>query len=215
MISGMVRHVLHQVRQTEVCRANRKHRSQRFVCDAIRKLDLFSLNLRPFQLHCGGVTICIRIEYHADSPPQFRDERRSERRLLENRQPTPLAADDVYECVSRGREAAAEITRKLLDAERGSRLQNAVVRPAVIFEEKLDVIFVHGDAQPFRLRQSYLALTFSRALSSVGGKATAHLANVIHSGKHYNHIRRRLGGLAVPPKERLGAVIRQVEIGIA
>jgi len=41
------------------------------------------------------------------------------------------------------------------------------------------------------------------------------LANVIHSGKHYNDIRRRLGGLAVPPKERLGAVFHEVDFGIA
>jgi hypothetical protein len=50
--------------------------------------------------------------------------------------------------------------------------------------------------------------------SSLSSKATVRLANIIHSGKHYNHIRRRLGGLAVPPKEHLGAVFHEVEFGI-
>jgi hypothetical protein len=58
-------------------------------------------------------------------------------------------------------------------------------------------------------------LKLSRALSSIRGKATTPLANVIHSGKHHNYKSRRLGGLAVPPKERLGAVFLEVEFGIA
>src|SRR5580693_7973759 len=61
----------------------------------------------------------------------------------------------------------------------------------------------------------YIAARFRRALSSLSSKATVRLANIIHSGKHYKHIRRRLGGLAVPPKERLGAVFLEVEFGIA
>jgi hypothetical protein len=85
MISGMVRHVLHQVREAEVCCANRKHLSQRFVCDAIHKLHLFSLDLGPRQLHRNDVRVCFRIEGNADSRPQIRDERGSESRLLPNR----------------------------------------------------------------------------------------------------------------------------------
>jgi hypothetical protein len=77
----------------------------------------------------------------------------------------------------------------------------------------LNVISVHGRSTlPFW--RFYIAAKFRRALSSLSSKATVRLANVIHSGKHYNHIRRRLGGLAVPPKERLGAVFHEVEFGI-
>ena len=65
-------------------------------------------------------------------------------RLLPIRKPTPLAADDVYQRVSRGTKAAAQITRKLLSAERGDRLQNPAVRPAVVFVEQLNVLFSHG-----------------------------------------------------------------------
>jgi len=47
MVSGMVRQMLHEVRQTDLCFANRKHPSQGFVCDAVHKLDLFALDFRP------------------------------------------------------------------------------------------------------------------------------------------------------------------------
>src|ERR1700743_2518826 len=46
-------------------------------------------------------------------------------------------------------------------------------------------------------------------------RATTRLANVIHSGKHHNYLRRRLGGLAEPPKERLSVVFRAVASEIA
>jgi hypothetical protein len=47
MVSGMIRQMLHEVRQTDLCFANRKHGSQGFVCYAIHKLDLFFLDFCP------------------------------------------------------------------------------------------------------------------------------------------------------------------------
>jgi hypothetical protein len=70
MVSGMVRQMLQEVHQTDLCFANRKHPSQGFVRYAIHKLDLFSL-----------------------------------------------------------------VTRELLSAESGDRVQYPVVRPAVVFVE--------------------------------------------------------------------------------
>src|ERR1700730_12390071 len=58
--------------------------------------------------------------------------------------PNPLAADDVQQRVSHRTKAAAQITRELLSAERGGRLQNSVVRPAVVFAQQLNVIFSHS-----------------------------------------------------------------------
>ncbi len=47
MVSGMVRQMLHQVRQTDLCRAKRKHFFQGFVCQAIHELGLFFFDFRP------------------------------------------------------------------------------------------------------------------------------------------------------------------------
>jgi len=58
----------------------------------------------------------------------------------------PTRRRDVHERVSHGTKAAAQIARELLSAERGDRLQNPVVRPAVVFVEQLNVIFIHGEA---------------------------------------------------------------------
>lgn len=165
MISGMVRHVLHQVRKADVSCANRKHPPQKLLCDSINKFNLFSLDLSPFHLHCGDVAVCIRLEGRADSRPQIRNECRSERRLLPNRQPTPLAADDVHQRISHGPKAAAKITSELFAAQRGSRPQNAAVRPTVIFKKKLDVVLVHGDARPFRSGNLTSAMRIHQALS--------------------------------------------------
>jgi hypothetical protein len=43
----MIRQMLHKVRETDFFFVNTKHLSQGFVCYAIHKLDLFSLDLRP------------------------------------------------------------------------------------------------------------------------------------------------------------------------
>jgi len=48
MVSGMVRQMLHEVRQTDLFCVDRKHPSQGFVRYAIHKLDLFSLDFRHF-----------------------------------------------------------------------------------------------------------------------------------------------------------------------
>ena len=50
-------------------------------------------------------------------------------------QPTPFATDDMHQRVSHRTKAAAQIARQLLRGERGNRLQNPVVRPAVVFVE--------------------------------------------------------------------------------
>ena len=55
------------------------------------------------------------------------------RQLLPIRQPTPLSSDDVDERVSHGTKAAAWIARELIYSERRDRLQNPVIRPAVVF----------------------------------------------------------------------------------
>jgi hypothetical protein len=65
--------------------------------------------------------------------------------LLPIHKPNPLAADDVDERVSHGAKATTQIVRELLGGERGDRLQNPVVRPAVVFVEQLNVIFSHSD----------------------------------------------------------------------
>src|SRR2546422_6163617 len=79
-------------------------------------------------------------------------------RLLPISKPTPLAADDVHERVSHGTKAAAQIARELLIAQPGDRLQNPVVRPAVVFVEQLNVILIHaGGRLPHSSGESYLA----------------------------------------------------------
>jgi len=69
------------------------------------------------------------------------------------RKPNPLAADDVYERVSHGAETSAQIAGERLSAERGRRLQDPVVCPAVAFLEKLNVLSGHvGSGNPFVCR---------------------------------------------------------------
>ena len=56
--------------------------------------------------------------------------------------------DDVIVWVNKAldRDPRHLFARELLSAERGDRLQNPVVRPAVVFVEQLNVIFIHGEA---------------------------------------------------------------------
>lgn len=60
------------------------------------------------------------------------------------RKPNPFASDDVQERVSHRTEASAQIAGERLDAERGGRLQNPVVCPAVVLVVKLNFISGHG-----------------------------------------------------------------------
>ena len=46
--------------------------------------------------------------------------------------------------VPHGTKASPEVSRELLSAERGGRLQHPVVGPAVVFVEQVNVIFSHG-----------------------------------------------------------------------
>ena len=63
----------------------------------------------------------------------------------------------MQERVSHGSKAATEIARELLRAERGGRLQNPVVRPAVIFVEQLNVIPSHDGSRNLSSVGYYLA----------------------------------------------------------
>jgi len=65
-------------------------------------------------------------------------------RLLPIRKPDPLASDNVDERVPHGTKATTQIVRELLRAEPQRRLQNPVVRPAVVFVEQLNIIFCYG-----------------------------------------------------------------------
>src|SRR5271156_980265 len=65
MVSGMVRQMLHQVRQTDLCRTHRKHPSQGFVCHSIsahfnctaaRSGNAFALNSASRCVHTNSVT---------------------------------------------------------------------------------------------------------------------------------------------------------------
>ena len=79
-------------------------------------------------------------------------------RLLPILKPNPLAADDVDERVPHGTKATTQIVRELICAERGNRLQNPVVRPAVVFVEQLNIIFSHGSGGSPALRLGNLTL---------------------------------------------------------
>jgi hypothetical protein len=148
MVGGMVRQMLHQMRQLDLRSAKRKHFLQGLVCHTIHELGLFFLDLRPLYLHRSEARKCIRIEQEFASRSQIRQEGGALGRLLPLRKPAPFAADDVHERVSHGTKAAAHITGELFSAERGDRVQNSVVRPAVVFVEQPDVIFSHGGGCP-------------------------------------------------------------------
>ncbi len=62
MVSGVVRHMLHQVRQAGLCCAKRKHLSQGFIRHAIHELGLFFFNFRPLSPHRSNVGKCVRME---------------------------------------------------------------------------------------------------------------------------------------------------------
>lgn len=62
MVSGMVRQMLHQVRQSKLCRAKGKHPFQRFACHVTHELNLLFLDFRPLCLNRGDVRIYMRIE---------------------------------------------------------------------------------------------------------------------------------------------------------
>ena len=47
MVSGMVGKMLHEVRQSDLCRAKGKHFFQGFVCHPIHELGLFFLDFHP------------------------------------------------------------------------------------------------------------------------------------------------------------------------
>src|SRR5712692_3891097 len=95
-------------------------------------------------------------------------------RLLPIRKPTPLAADDVHQRVSHGTKAAAQIARELLGAERGNRLQNPVVRPAVVFVEQLNVIFSHGGG--------WLTLSSGKSYLAPGVRQNRRCGHFCHAG---------------------------------
>src|SRR6266853_859209 len=102
------------------------------------------------------------MEYGAESCPQICHEGVTNGGLPPNFKPTPLHAVNVHQRVSHRTEAATQITRELLNAESGERLQNPVVRPPVVFVEQLNVIFGHGEGRPFRLGNLTLPWAFAK-----------------------------------------------------
>ncbi len=62
------------------------------------------------------------MEQGSVSRPQIFQEGGTRGRLLPICKPAPLPANDVYERVSHGAKAAAQISRELLIAQRGDRL---------------------------------------------------------------------------------------------
>src|SRR5260370_1356472 len=154
----MVRQMLHQVRQADLCCAKRKDFPQGFVGHVIHELGLFFLDFRPLSLHRGSVGKSLRMEQRIPSLSQICGESGAEGRLLPIRQPAPLAGNQVYERVSHGAKTAAQIARELLIAQPGYRLQNPVVSPAVVFVEQPNVILIHiGGRLTGTSRESYLA----------------------------------------------------------
>ena len=177
MVSGMVRQMLHQVRQAGLCCAKRKHFPQGFVRHAIHELGLFFFDFRLLSPHRGDVGKCIRMEQGLPPLSQICQEGGARGPLLPIRKPTPLAGDDVYERVSHGAKAAAQIARELLIAERGRRLQNPVVRPAVVFVEQLNFIAIHVGGRLTRASgEFYLAMEGQSYYGFVGGSAGASAA---------------------------------------
>jgi hypothetical protein len=47
MVSGMIRQMLHEGCQSDLCRAKRKHCFQGFTCHPIHELGLFFLDFQP------------------------------------------------------------------------------------------------------------------------------------------------------------------------
>jgi hypothetical protein len=68
----------------------------------------------------------------AELRPQICHERGTKGGLVPDCKPTPLDADNVHQSVSHRPEAATQIMRELLNAASGNRLQDRVVRPAVM-----------------------------------------------------------------------------------
>src|SRR5258708_40028359 len=128
-----------------VCGARKRdHFFQVLMTPAIHDLGLFLFDFLPLQLPGGNFGKCLRIEQRVPPLFQIRQESGARGRLLPIRDPTPLAGDDMYERVSHGTKAAAEIARELLIAQCRERLQNPAVLPTVVLVEQLNVIFSHG-----------------------------------------------------------------------
>ena len=68
MVGGVIREVLHQVHQFDLCSSKWKPFLQVVVGHAIYKLDLFSLDLYPLRLHAVGVGECVGMEYSVALP---------------------------------------------------------------------------------------------------------------------------------------------------
>src|SRR5260370_17354568 len=144
----MVRQMLHQVRQADLCCAKRKDFPQVFVGTVMHELGLFFLDFRPLSLHRASVVKSLRKAPRFPSLSQICGESGAKGRLLPIRQPAPLAGNQVYERVSHGAKTAAQIARELLIAQPGYRLQNPVVSPAVVFVEQPNVILIHIACPP-------------------------------------------------------------------
>jgi len=147
VVSGMVREMLHQVPQAQFLFANRKHFCQGRFGQAIHELGLLFLDFCPLQPNRSDVRKCVRMEKVVEPRPQIRQQSSGMRRLPPVGKPAPLAAQDMHERVSYGAKAAAQVPRELLNAQGAGRFENPIVRPAVVFEQQLNVISIHISPQ--------------------------------------------------------------------
>src|SRR5215470_10677815 len=148
MIRGVVGHMLHQVRQTQLCCANRKHFAQGFFCHGTYELRLFFLYFLPLQAYRRQVVKCVRMEQGVLAIPQIRQQCGAVGRRFPVGEPTPFAPDDMHESVTYRTSGATQIMSELLRTESGSRFENPVVSPAVILVEQLNVVLSHAEQSP-------------------------------------------------------------------
>ena len=130
------------MRQSDLCLAKRKQVSQGFVCRAIHELRLFFLDFRPLQLQSSDGGKSVRIEQGVPSLSQIH---------------SPLKM-----CASVSRTARKLPPRSRVNCSAvsgGSRLQNSIVSPAVVFVQPLNLIFSHsGDDRLVSCGETYIAL---------------------------------------------------------
>src|SRR5215472_12265486 len=165
MIRGMVDHMLHQVRQTELGGAKGEQVLQRFVGHSVDERLLLFFDFSPLLAHGEEVGKLAGIEKSVVSIPQIRQQAWGSRREFPIGEPAPFAADDVQQGISYRAKAAAKVAGELLGAERGNRLQNTVIGPAVVLVEQLNVVLGHerGRLRPGNLTLDRMA---SKALES-------------------------------------------------
>src|SRR5262249_8232200 len=121
---------------------------QTLVRGSLHKLDLLPLDFFPFVPHRGGSLKQVAVEYRISSQFQFTHELHVQRLRFPELQPDPFARNDVKERIPNRSKASAKIACELRLSERGRRVKDPPVRPAVILIQKLNVGFRHGNNRP-------------------------------------------------------------------